>query len=106
MSILIAGAHTADQKKTFFATGHDMLRKALIGAIRFYRNYISPFTIRSCKHHPTCSVYAEEALKECGILKGSAKAVWRILRCNPFSRGGYDPVVRETRDAAQGLSEK
>ena len=45
-----------------------------------------------CKYYPTCSQYAVEALQKHGILKGGTMAIWRILRCNPFSKGGYDPV--------------
>jgi putative membrane protein insertion efficiency factor len=44
----------------------------------------------TCKYHPTCSVYAGDAIRKHGLLKGGAKAAWRILRCNPFSRGGVD----------------
>lgn len=46
----------------------------------------------TCKYFPTCSQYAIEALEKYGVIKGSLLAVWRILRCNPFSKGGYDPV--------------
>ncbi|NQT32119.1 MAG: membrane protein insertion efficiency factor YidD [Candidatus Omnitrophica bacterium] len=84
----------------------NMLQDAMVGLIGIYRSYISPFTIKSCRHHPTCSEYAEQALREFGVFKGSAKTAWRILRCNPFSRGGYDPVIRDPRDDAQGLSQK
>jgi hypothetical protein len=51
-------------------------------------------TPRVCKYEPTCSHYAEQAIRTHGPLKGMALAVWRVLRCNPWSRGGYDPVVR------------
>jgi len=68
------------------------LKKILIGLIRFYRKYISPLKAPSCKFYPTCSQYAIDAIEKKGILLGLILAVWRILRCNPFSRGGYDPV--------------
>lgn len=65
----------------------------LIGMVKFYRIFISPLKrYGCCRYTPTCSQYAIEALKKYGPLKGSCLAVWRILRCNPFSKGGYDPV--------------
>ena len=60
--------------------------------IRMYQRYISPVKITRCPYCPTCSNYALEAIEKHGALKGSLLASWRILRCNPFSRGGYDPV--------------
>lgn len=60
--------------------------------ILLYRRVISPALPRRCKYEPTCSAYAVGALQEFGILRGLVLAVWRILRCNPFSHGGYDPV--------------
>ena len=69
------------------------MKKLLIELIRFYQKYLSPFKqYGRCKYIPTCSQYAIEALQKHGALKGSALALWRILRCNPFSKGGYDPV--------------
>ena len=65
----------------------------LIGLVRFYRKFISPMKIRSsCRYIPTCSQYALEALQKYGPFKGSYLAIRRILRCNPFHEGGYDPV--------------
>ncbi len=60
--------------------------------ILVYRRVISPALPRRCRYEPTCSAYAVVALQEFGILRGLVLAVWRILRCNPFSHGGYDPV--------------
>ncbi len=60
--------------------------------IRFYRRWISPGLPRACRFTPSCSEYAIEAIAEWGIVRGTALAVWRILRCNPWCRGGYDPV--------------
>jgi uncharacterized protein len=60
--------------------------------IRFYQRIISPILPRRCKYHPTCSAYAVQAIERYGILRGSVLAGWRLLRCNPFSHGGYDPV--------------
>lgn len=68
------------------------MKKILIGLIKFYRKQISPMSPPKCKYIPTCSQYAIEAIEKYGVIKGGFKALWRILRCNPFSRGGYDPV--------------
>lgn len=69
-----------------------MLKRPLLWLIRFYRKHISPNTPPSCKFTPTCSQYGLEAIERFGALKGGAMTLWRILRCNPFSKGGYDPV--------------
>ena len=64
----------------------------LIALVKFYQLCISPFTPPSCRFTPTCSQYGLEAIQKYGAFKGSLLALWRILRCNPFSHGGYDPV--------------
>ena len=69
-----------------------MLRQLLILPIRIYQRFISPLTPPSCRFTPTCSQYAWEAIWTYGALKGTGLAIWRILRCNPFCKGGYDPV--------------
>ncbi len=72
------------------------MKKALLWCIRAYQKYISPNKrYATCKYYPTCSAYAYEAIETRGVLVGSALAIWRILRCNPFSRGGYDPVPQK-----------
>ena len=63
-----------------------------IWLIRFYRKFISPNKPRCCRFTPTCSAYALEAFEKRGFFVGLALTVWRILRCNPFCRAGYDPV--------------
>lgn len=68
------------------------MKKILIYIINLYRKYISPMSPPSCKYTPTCSMYAIQAIEKHGILKGGLMALYRILRCNPFSKGGYDPV--------------
>lgn len=68
------------------------MKKILISLIRFYQKCISPHHRPCCRFTPTCSAYAIEAVSVHGALKGGALAIWRILRCNPFSKGGYDPV--------------
>ena len=69
------------------------MKKIVIGLIKFYRNYLSGLKAApTCKFIPTCSEYALEAVEKYGVIKGGVLSVWRILRCNPFSKGGYDPV--------------
>ena len=68
------------------------MKKFLITCIRLYQKYISPYKGTKCPYIPSCSQYAVEALEKHGVIKGGALAVWRILRCNPFSKGGIDPV--------------
>ena len=67
-------------------------RVVLVAPIRLYQRVISPALPKRCKYHPSCSHYAVQAIREHGILRGLALAVWRVLRCNPWSHGGYDPV--------------
>ena len=69
------------------------MKKIVIGLIKFYRAYLSGLKAApTCKYIPTCSEYGIEAIEKYGVLKGGLLTVWRILRCNPFSKGGYDPV--------------
>jgi putative membrane protein insertion efficiency factor len=63
--------------------------------IRLYRRLISPALGRRCKYHPTCSAYALQAIRTYGILRGVVLAGWRLLRCNPWSHGGFDPVEQQ-----------
>ncbi len=67
-----------------------------LAPIRLYQRVISPALPRRCKYHPTCSDYAVQAIRSYGILRGAVLAGWRLLRCNPFSHGGYDPVSAQT----------
>ena len=60
--------------------------------LRFYKRSISPLLPNACRFTPTCSEYAMEAIQKHGALKGTGLAIWRVLRCNPFCKGGYDPV--------------
>ena len=68
------------------------MTKIMILLIRFYQKYISPLKRPTCRFYPTCSSYAIQAYKKYGFFKGSVLSIWRILRCNPFCKGGYDPV--------------
>lgn len=68
------------------------MKRLLIGAIRLYRKTLSPIIGQQCRFEPTCSHYGEEAIAKHGALRGTILTVWRILRCGPWSKGGYDPV--------------
>lgn len=68
------------------------LRLVAIAPIRAYRVILSPLVGARCKYYPSCSAYAEQAIREYGILRGLVLAGWRLLRCNPWSHGGFDPV--------------
>ena len=68
------------------------MKKACMAAIRFYQRAISPLCPPRCRYIPTCSEYALEAVEKYGAVKGTFLATKRILRCNPFHKGGYDPV--------------
>jgi len=68
------------------------MKKFVISILRFYKKFISPALPDSCRFYPTCSEYAVTAVKKYGVLKGSIKSIYRIIRCNPFNKGGYDPV--------------
>ncbi|HKE79779.1 MAG TPA: membrane protein insertion efficiency factor YidD [Solirubrobacteraceae bacterium] len=69
-----------------------MMRRIVTAPIVVYQRAISPALPRRCKYEPTCSAYAVQAVREFGILRGLVLAAWRLLRCNPFSHGGFDPV--------------
>jgi len=64
----------------------------LIGLLTLYRYAISPLLGSNCRFHPSCSVYAMEALRKHGLLTGLRLTIWRVLRCNPWCAGGHDPV--------------
>ena len=72
------------------------MKKIIIGLIHIYQKIPGPWH-NACKFHPTCSNYAIEAIELHGALKGTLLAIWRILRCNPFSKGGYDPVPQKAK---------
>ena len=68
------------------------MRSFLIAALRLYKRWVSPQLPPSCRYVPTCSEYAIEAVERFGVLRGGAMSAWRVLRCHPFVKGGYDPV--------------
>lgn len=77
------------------------MRTLLCLLIRVYQRAVSPFFPPACRFVPTCSSYALEAVTTYGALKGSLLAAWRILRCHPFCKGGYDPVPPKTTGTAK-----
>jgi uncharacterized protein len=72
------------------------LRAIVLAPIRVYQRLVSPALPRRCKYEPTCSAYAAQAIRELGVVRGTVLAAWRLVRCNPFSHGGYDPVEART----------
>jgi putative membrane protein insertion efficiency factor len=72
------------------------VKAVVLAPLRFYRRFISPGLPARCRYHPSCSAYAVQAIERYGILRGLVLAGWRLLRCNPFSHGGYDPVEAQT----------
>lgn len=72
-----------------------VIRELAVLPIRFYQKFISPLTGARCKYYPTCSAYALEAIRRHGLIYGGGLAIWRILRCNPWSKGGIDYVPTE-----------
>jgi putative membrane protein insertion efficiency factor len=71
------------------------MKQIAIFLIRVYQKHISPAFPPCCRFRPTCSQYALQAIERYGALKGGRMAAWRIMRCNPFSKGGYDPVPED-----------
>ncbi len=72
-------------------------KRLLIALIELYRRWISPMLPAACRFHPSCSAYARDAVELHGAFRGGMLAVWRLLRCQPFSRGGFDPVPLPNR---------
>jgi putative membrane protein insertion efficiency factor len=69
-----------------------MIRRPFLGLIRLYQRWISPMFPNTCRFHPSCSQYTYEAIEKYGLFKGTMLGAWRILRCNPYSKGGFDYV--------------
>ncbi len=70
------------------------MKRLLLALVDAYRRLVSPALPRRCKYEPTCSAYAGESIRRFGAARGLLLAGWRLLRCNPFSHGGFDPVPR------------
>lgn len=73
-------------------TSMGIAQRLILGLIRTYQTLISPLLIPTCRYHPTCSKYAQEAVERFGPWRGSWLAIRRVLRCHPLHSGGYDPV--------------
>lgn len=73
-------------------TASRLARQLASAPLLFYSKVLSPALPRRCRYEPTCSAYAIDAIRNFGVLRGVVLATWRLLRCNPFSDGGYDPV--------------
>jgi putative membrane protein insertion efficiency factor len=80
-------------------------KTALIAIVRLYQACISPWFPPCCRFHPTCSSYAREALEIHGFFKGLLLSIWRVLRCHPFCKGGYDPVPSSVKTRIHGTVE-
>jgi len=85
--------------------GATMLKRALIGLIGWYQRWFSPLLGDHCRFEPSCSEYARAALTEWGLIRGAALIIWRLVRCQPFCRGGLDPVPRapDARQKSLGI---
>lgn len=68
------------------------MTRLILALLAFYRYFISPWLGERCRFYPSCSTYAQEAIREWGIFKGLIRSIWRLLRCHPLHPGGYDPV--------------
>jgi uncharacterized protein len=82
-------------RDAFLTAVRNPFKALFVGLIRAYQLILSPGLPGRCKYYPSCSEYALQAVKEYGALRGSVLAGWRILRCNPLSYGGYDPISRQ-----------
>ena len=81
-----------------------LAQRVALELLRVYKWAISPMLPPSCRYTPTCSEYAMEAIERYGVLRGGMKALGRVLRCHPFVRGGYDPVIQKAKSADQHLT--
>ena len=86
------GAGGCDHDHEGGAPAPGLPARLALAPIRFYRRRLSPLLGARCRYYPTCSAYAEQAVSELGLFRGSIVAFWRLLRCNPFSPGGIDPL--------------
>ena len=78
------------------------MKTLALSVLRLYKRWISPSLAPSCRYVPTCSEYAMEAIERYGVPRGGIKAVWRLLRCHPFVKGGLDPVVKSDHSCHHG----
>jgi putative membrane protein insertion efficiency factor len=85
--------HSQKARMSGAPAGREMKSLAL-AMLRVYKRWISPAFPPSCRYVPTCSEYAMEAVERYGVWRGGLMAAWRVLRCHPLAKGGYDPVVK------------
>ncbi len=83
-----------------------MISRLMVGAVRLYQKHISPHLGARCRFYPTCSQYAVEAIETHGAFKGFFLALFRILRCNPLFKGGYDPVPEKKKGLQRGAGSR
>jgi uncharacterized protein len=100
----VSGAQERRSRAGIASAASRIARAVVLAPIVAYQRVLSPALPRRCKYEPTCSRYAVDAIREYGILRGLVLGAWRLLRCNPWSYGGYDPVEdqRVFRIAADG----
>jgi putative membrane protein insertion efficiency factor len=91
-------------KQTIFTMIRNPMKAFFVGVIRFYQVVISPAMPGRCKYYPSCSQYALDAVREYGAARGLVLGAWRVLRCNPLSYGGYDPVSRQKLFRSRGVA--
>jgi putative membrane protein insertion efficiency factor len=82
------------------------MRTIATAPVRFYQRVISPGIPARCRYHPSCSEYAVQAIRRYGVLRGVVLAAWRVLRCNPWSDGGVDPVEAQKLFPARPRTER
>jgi putative membrane protein insertion efficiency factor len=82
----------SNELESFCAAAGRLPSRILLALVRFYQSAISPTLLPACRYVPTCSEYAAEAVERHGAMRGVMMAAWRLLRCHPFARGGFDPV--------------
>jgi hypothetical protein len=86
---------TGERARAVFVLLRSLARAAFVLPVRAYQLLVSPLLPRCCRFTPTCSEYAVEAIRRFGIVRGTAKGLWRIMRCHPLGGSGYDPVEPE-----------
>ncbi|HVM92847.1 MAG TPA: membrane protein insertion efficiency factor YidD [Terriglobales bacterium] len=79
------------------------MKAVALAMLRMYKRWVSPSLAPSCRYVPTCSEYAMEAIERYGVVRGSAMGAWRILRCHPLVKGGYDPVVKRRAEIVDAV---
>jgi len=93
--------------KTRLESATGVPARVLVYALALYKRWFSPLAPPACRYVPTCSEYAQDAIEEHGAIGGSLLAAWRLLRCNPLGKGGFDPVpMRDSRFPVSGLESR